>query len=211
MVKRMAVITGTFNPVTKAHLEMGKIAQNILGNDTIVIYVPAPSSFLQSWKQMETTEILSDSFRIALLKCVVKEHNFLCDTCETDKIVNGKTYYTLGYLTDKYHIKKENVYLVCGSDKVKELYLWHRAKALLSEYRFLIIRRKFDNVGALICEDRFLTPYQNRFIVIPGTAELQTCNATKIRKAIQAGDTATVQNLMPESAYRLLEGRERHE
>lgn len=207
MTKALVIITGTFNPITKAHLEMGHIARSVLGDDTQVIYVPAPAAFLQSWKQMKDTEIIQSSLRVKMIESAVTSCGFLCDTCEIDGAVSGKTYDTLTYLANKYQVPKESTYLVCGSDKLSELHTWYRAGDLLTDYHILVIQREFDHVSSLITKDSFLKQYQDRFTITSGNERLQTCSATKVREAIKVKDRKTITALMPEQAFCLLEGR----
>ena len=51
-MKKFAIIGGSFNPVTKAHVEIGQIAARELPGWQI-LYIPAPDRFLTSWKSME--------------------------------------------------------------------------------------------------------------------------------------------------------------
>ena len=50
-MKKFAIIGGSFNPVTKAHVEIGQIASKELPGWQI-LYIPAPDHFLTSWKSM---------------------------------------------------------------------------------------------------------------------------------------------------------------
>lgn len=59
-MEQLAVITGTFNPLTKAHISMGLLAQKKLGEDSCIVYVPSRHDFLTGWKEMPDKDILSD-------------------------------------------------------------------------------------------------------------------------------------------------------
>lgn len=203
MRKQLAVITGTFNPVTKAHIAMGKMAKDYLGTDTIVVFVPAPSNFLKTWKKMKNTEIIPDDLRYAILKSVCESQNFVCDSCELDGIVSGKTYDTLTYLQEKY--SADRVYYVCGSDKLPELVKWYQAEKLVQKYSFLIIPRNFNDVEEMIQSDDFLLQHRKSFLILSADDLFQKYSASKVREALQSGDTDTVKEMMPKQAYDLLE------
>ena len=66
-MKKFAIIGGSFNPVTKAHVEIGQIAARELPGWQI-LYIPAPDRFLTSWKAMEKNDILSGEQRLNLLR-----------------------------------------------------------------------------------------------------------------------------------------------
>ena len=55
-MNNIAVIFGTFNPLTMAHIQIGLLAQKKV-NAQKVIYVIAQDSFLQNWKQMIMTQL----------------------------------------------------------------------------------------------------------------------------------------------------------
>ena len=80
-MKKFAIIGGSFNPVTKAHVEIGQIAARELPGWQI-LYIPAPDRFLTSWKAMEKNDILSGEQRLNLLRKAVEPHGFLCEDCE---------------------------------------------------------------------------------------------------------------------------------
>ena len=44
-MEQLAVITGTFNPLTKAHISMGLLAEKKLGGDSRIVYVPSQFFF----------------------------------------------------------------------------------------------------------------------------------------------------------------------
>ena len=118
-MKKFAIIGGSFNPVTKAHVEIGQIAARELPGWQI-LYIPAPDRFLTSWKSMEKKEILSGEKRLLLLEKAVKLYGFLCEDCEVFGKTSARTYDTKQYLRDRYGQETEFVY-VCGSDKLSEI------------------------------------------------------------------------------------------
>ena len=100
-MKKFAIIGGSFNPVTKAHVEIGQIASKELPGWQI-LYIPAPDRFLTSWKSMEKKEILSGEKRLLLLEKAVKLYGFLCEDCEVFGKTSARTYDTMQYLRDRY-------------------------------------------------------------------------------------------------------------
>ena len=100
-MKKFAIIGGSFNPVTKAHVEIGQIAARELPGWQI-LYIPAPDRFLTSWKAMEKNDILSGEQRLNLLRKAVEPHGFLCEDCEVHLKTSAKTYDTMQYLRVQY-------------------------------------------------------------------------------------------------------------
>lgn len=183
-MRYMAVITGTFNPVTKAHIAMGKLAKEKLGNDTLVVYVPSRGDFLSGWKGMEQTQILSEDRRLSLLRTVLPHYGFTCDACEIHGEVSGFTFDTMTYLSDKHGIPKDKCYYVCGSDKLPELYSWQHAIAFISTCRFLVFSRNHENVEKVIASSPVVSSYPDHFIPLPGIPQMETLSASQIRESV---------------------------
>ena len=205
MKRKLAVIAGTFNPLTNAHLALGKTAKEQLGEECQVLYIPAKSGFLKSWKHMADDEIIADEIRCRMLEETVSDEGFLCDRCEVEGIVSGKTYDTLRYLSGKHGVEAKDVYFVCGTDKLPELSQWYCSEAMLYEFRFLIVQRNHDNGDQMIEDDLFLRQYRESFVLISGEDEFQDISATEVRRAMQAGRLDRIRGHVPPNIYRTLE------
>lgn len=205
MSRKLAVITGTFNPTTNAHLALADIAKKTVGGECVVVFVPAKHSFLNSWKHMNDTEIISDERRLRMLEEAAKNRGFLCSDCEINGTVSGKTIDTLKYLSYFYGVKRENTYYVCGSDKLPELERWYQADELLSNYRFLVIQRNYDQIGDILKSSQFLMRHRNSFVIIHGYEENQDVSATAIRNVMKEGKIEAVKQSVPANVYRELE------
>lgn len=212
MNHKLAVITGTFNPTTNAHLALGDIAKNSLGDECIVVFVPARYSFLTSWKHMDDTEIIPDGKRFSMLSTAAMSRGYDASDCEINGVVSGKTIDTLRYLSSVYGIRKENVYYVCGSDKLPELETWHRAEELLNDYQFLVIQRNHDDIQAIIQSSDFLCRHQNSLHFVTGDEKNQKISASAVRKALQSGETpCVIKSLVPDNVFVELERMCLHE
>ena len=51
---RIAIIGGTFNPVTKAHIAIAKNAKEFVKAD-LVIFVPTKIDYIKKWKKYQNT------------------------------------------------------------------------------------------------------------------------------------------------------------
>lgn len=153
-MKKFAIIGGSFNPVTKAHVEIGQIAARELPGWQI-LYIPAPDRFLTSWKAMKKNDILSGEQRLNLLRKAVEPYGFLCEDCEVHLKTSAKTYDTMQYLRAQYGQDTQLVY-VCGTDKLSELSIWYKAEGIFELSRFLVIPRDGDEPEKMIKEIPFL-------------------------------------------------------
>ena len=185
-MKKFAIIGGSFNPVTKAHVEIGQIAARELPGWQI-LYIPAPDRFLTSWKAMKKNDILSGEQRLNLLRKAVEPHGFLCEDCEVHLKTSAKTYDTMQYLRTQYGQDTQLVY-VCGTDKLSELSIWYKAEGIFELSRFLVIPRDGDEPEKMIKEIPFLKERRDRILISHEPRIYPDFSATKVRESIKAGD-----------------------
>lgn len=185
-MKKFAIIGGSFNPVTKAHVEIGQIAAKELPGWQI-LYIPAPDRFLTSWKAMEQHDILSGEQRLRLLKKATESHGFLCEDCEVYGKTSAKTYDTMQYLRNSYGGDTQLIY-VCGTDKLSELSIWYRAEGIFELAKILVIPRDGDEPEKMIEEIPFLRGHRDRILISHEPRIYPNFSATKVRESIKAGD-----------------------
>lgn len=203
MEKTLAVIPGTFNPVTKAHIHMGEIIRQLMP-EAMVVYVPTKTGFLQSWKHMDMREIMPDEARAHLLQDALSGTGFTVDLCEINDETTGKTFDTLTYLAKKYGVDKKNLWWVCGTDKLTELNRWYRADDIMSTFRLIVIQRNDDDSEREIRENPFLSKYRDRITLVPDEEKYLTISSTKVRNAMDEGHLENVRNLLPDAVYERL-------
>lgn len=205
MKRTLAVIAGTFNPLTNAHLALGRAARKKLGAECLVLFIPTRTGFMKTWKHMTDEDIMPDDVRCRMLNETLVNEGFLYDRCEVEVVVSGKTYDTLRYLAEKYQAEYSDVYFVCGSDKLPELNLWYCSDELLTVFRFLVVQRNYDNVETLISDNPFLKQYRASFTLLEGEDKFQDISATEVRKALRSGNIDTIKSFVPDMVYRNLE------
>lgn len=194
---RIAIIGGTFNPVTKAHIAIAKNAKEFVKAD-LVIFVPTKIDYIKKWKKYQNSDIYTDDLRLNMLRACENEWMKI-DTCEMEGIVSGRTYDTVQYIKEKYHTK--DVYFIIGSDKLKELPRWYKCEKFLKEEKFIVIPRDQDHVEDLIGNNHKLSQYKNAFIIAEADAEYKNYSSTKVRKYIRDGYYEKAKEMIPEYAW----------
>lgn len=194
MAQEAVLIFGTFNPVTVAHVNMGKAARRAMPGADIV-YIPSNGNFLHSWKNLDERNRISDEDRIRLLKGAVEPWGFQVDTLEVDGTVDGKTYHTV----KNYKDRGKEVVICMGMDKITEFQKWYRGEELLGENRFLICTR--DNLHIRDAATELVNRYLDHFQELPMDEQMQSVSATQIREAFFDGDLERVREQMPENVY----------
>lgn len=175
----IAIYGGSFNPPTVAH---ENIARDILELPEIekIIYLPVGDSYKKK-------SLISSEYRYAML-------GFILDNLKNDglkveinrlEIDAEKRLYTLESLRVLKEEYKNELAFVMGTDNVKEFSSWHKPEELLKEFYFVVIERENDDVIKLIREDKLLSKYENRFIILSETS-YKTVSSTYIRNNLYA-------------------------
>lgn len=195
-MKKCVLIFGTFNPITNAHISLGLLAK-ALYKDSDIYFVIAKTSFLQDWKHYDNKDILSEDARLKLCKEAVAEYDYMhiLDVELTD-VVDGKTYNTVKYIKDSLHY--EEVYIICGTDKLTELHQWYRVDDLVTEVKFLVVQRDYFNIQHL---PPFVQQYRDKFEIFTPPTTLQEVSSTKIRNAFNEHNLEYIKEYVPKNVY----------
>ncbi|MGL5068583.1 MAG: nicotinate (nicotinamide) nucleotide adenylyltransferase [Sarcina sp.] len=170
----IAIYGGSFNPPTVAH---ENIARDILKLDEIekIIYLPVGDSYKKK-------SLISSEYRYAMLGFILE--NLKNDGLKVDinrlEMDAQKRLYTLESLRVLKKEYKSDLAFVMGTDNVKEFSSWYNPEELLKEFYFVVIERENDDVIKLIREDKLLSKYENRFIILSETS-YKTVSSTYIR------------------------------
>lgn len=161
------VYGGSFNPPTKAHLEIVTKLLNTF-EDSQVIVLPVGNNY-----HKKTLQSFNDRFN--MLKLQFNDNKrVIISSLENNEHYLG-TYEALNTLSNDY----DDLYLVIGSDNLYEFDKWINYKRLLTDYSLLIFKRDNDDVESLM--KRF-KEYNPKFKVIEFNNSI---NSTMIRSDIK--------------------------
>ena len=200
MEKIIVIVGGSFNPPTKAHLEMAKICKDRVKAD-LVIFVPTKADYMKEWKKYQNTQIIDENKRVAALKSL-EEDWLRVDTCEIDGLVSGSSYETIQYIKDKYETK--SVYFGIGSDKLQEIPRWKNSEKLLSEERFLLLARDHENIDSAIESNEELYMHRNAFIKCNNSESSYGISSTLAREYLRNGSLHKLRGIVPYSVFVIL-------
>ena len=185
MKNNIVVFGGTFNPLSKAHGQILKEVGKKVDASKLIL-VPTDCSFLKSWKNFSSNQILSTSLRLQILDEFKKHNkNVEISKVEIDKI-SSKTYTTLKYLKQKN--PSSNIYFIMGSEKLNELGKWYKIDDLLLEFKIVIVKRNNDDISLLNKDNEYYNKYKDSFIFYNSKDEYQNISSTKIRELINSKD-----------------------
>ena len=137
---KIAIFGGTFNPVTKGHISLGKFAINQLQLDKLFL-VPTNKTPLKK------VEYLAENFhRIKMLE-KVSLSKMIISPFETNQ--NGVSYSikTVEYFKQKF--PQSELFVLVGSDNVSNLNKWKQIQRITSLAQIVVFRRsdKFKHIN----------------------------------------------------------------
>lgn len=191
------LIMGTFNPITKAHVELGIGAKKIFP-EADIIYVPSNLSFMKGWKNVDDS-FLSDDERIMLIRESIEEHlDFSVTDVEITGVSDGRTYNTVQLLREEYN----RIVIVMGIDKLDELDRWYNADKLFSENSVLVFERNGENLESMMTD--FIRTHRESFTAATMPDCYEYISSTAVREAYDTGNLSQIKKDVPEKVYTFL-------
>ena len=154
-----AVYIGSFNPVTKAHLQ---IAEEILKYAENCIFVPVSDLYAKDSLKVKGEE------RLEMLRLATQnQKRFIVDDLEIAMAKKyhhqNKTLETMRVLAQQYH---KDLAFVIGADNLLEIKNWYHYRELLKEFRLIVISRDGLDLYEYLSEDQELKELTKDTIVL---------------------------------------------
>ena len=153
---KIALYLGSFNPFHKGHLEVVKTALDDFKMDKVII-VP---SMQNSWKKEKVLDI-NKRILIILNSLIQRENIFIPYTFDNDFEIGSNilisniekelippyySYATLHALKTKYC--NDKVFVLVGSDTMKDIPNWMHGGKIIEDYDFLIVDRPRNSISS---------------------------------------------------------------
>ena len=168
---RIGILGGSFNPPHKMHFNMGLdlLEKNYVDK---IIYVPTGSKYKYK------NNLVQDEHRFKMLELMIKnDDRFEVSDFELKDYV-VYTCDTLKYFQENY--PNDEIYFVCGADNLSYVDEWKNGIYLLSNYKFLVIKRYTDDIEEIL--KRF-SKYKDNIIVTD--VNPNSLSSTEIRNKIK--------------------------
>lgn len=158
MKEVICIFGGAFNPPLKSHKYIAKEVLNKYSNVKKVIFVPVNSKYNKEG-------LTSNEHRCNMLELICEnEKDLSVSRIETESDRPVFTIETLEYMKRIY--PKNNIWLLIGSDNLKDLSTWKEAEKLVGEFKVVVLRRGKDIVSKIVETDKFLNKYKENIIKI---------------------------------------------
>ena len=197
-MNRIVVMGGSFNPPTRAHLQLMEAALDAVGACQ-GIFVPTSHDYVakKMKRQKCPQDILSESIRVAMLQSF----------CKTDRRISVSRIQMLktggGYDYEMLEeIQADNpdaeIYFVTGSDKLYILPRWHRIDELLDKFIILVARRGDDDLGIIKTIHPYLVEHWDRFTLFDVPKEINAISSSAFWEKLHNNDESASELVTPE-------------
>ncbi len=194
---RIAVLFGSFNPLTNAHVDALKTAVTKLRADK-GLFVATNGKYLRK-KTVKTADpfFLSEYERKGIIEKV----------CEKEEGLEFWGFELGGAIPSRvktlFKIKSDypdaEIFEVMGSDKVPSISRFGTSTDYVKSFRFAVFERGEVDPVSVIISDRLLCRYRHHFVLLPA---LEDISSTEVRRRFYAGEDYS--DIVPEAAKEVL-------
>ena len=197
---KIAVLFGSFNPFTNAHLAAMNTAIDALQADQ-GLFVATNGQYLRkkTVKRGDPFYLTEDERREIIEKACAGEEKLSFWGFEMGGI-NPARYKTLCKIQKQYPDAK--IYEIQGADKVHTISMSKLGEEYISHIRFAVFDRDGIDLEALMASDPLLNCHRNAFTLLPALPET-AISSTAVRKRFYAGEDCS--DLIPAAAVEVLQ------
>ena len=197
---KVAVLFGSFHPITNAHVSLLRSAVQQLNADK-GLFVATNGQYLKK-KAIKHGDAfyLSEAERQEIIENVCMSEPDLEFWGFELGGINAKRYKTLVKIQKQY--PDAELYEVQGADKVRSISKLGGAEEYVRNIRFAVFGRDGIDLDALIDADPLLSLHKDRFTLLSALAEGAEISSTEVRRRFFAGENYS--GLVPEAAVAVM-------
>ncbi|UFT99674.1 nicotinate (nicotinamide) nucleotide adenylyltransferase [Radiobacillus kanasensis] len=186
----------SFDPITNGHLTSAQEILDRLGFDKIFLM---PSSSKRTDKKINAT----DRQRLDMIELAIKGNDrFDLETYELGVSAwQVYTYETMRVLKEKEEFKEHDLYFLMGADLLQDIAIgdnWKHREELLSENKFVVIRRSGLDMHEIVASSKLLRKYEHHFTFIYRGVD-NNISSSYIREEFEIGHNPRY--YMPQAIY----------
>ncbi len=196
---KIAVLFGSFNPLTNAHLSAMQTAMDALQADK-GLFVATNGQYLRkkTIKRNDPFYLTEDERREIIEKSCADQPNLSFWGYELGGMLPAR-YKTLCKIQKQY--PDAQIFEIQGADKVRTISLSQSGADYVSHIRFAVFHRDGIDPEALISADPLLSQHRDAFTLLPALPEAEI-SSTAVRKRFYAGEDCS--DLIPPAAADVL-------
>ena len=185
MKDRIVIFGGTFNPPTRAHLDIATEALYYLDAEK-VLFVPVSDLY-----KKDDVEI--SYHRVNMLNLAIGNFRRLeIDFTEVDSVKLTYTYETIEKIKSQYQNKE--LFLLIGADNLEDFKNWKNQRSIMENCSLLVVNRNNSSIDEIIESNEILTEFKDKIIEAP--IEEIEISSTEVRNRIASGELEGLENLV---------------
>ena len=185
MKDRIVIFGGTFNPPTRAHLDIATEALYYLDAEK-VLFVPVSDLY-----KKDDVEI--SYHRVNMLNLAIGNFRRLeIDFTEVDSVKLTYTYETVEKIKSQYQDKE--LFLLIGADNLEDFKNWKNQRSIMENCSLLVVNRNNSSIDEIIESNEILTEFKDKIIEAP--IEEIEISSTEVRNRIVSGELEGLENLV---------------
>ena len=185
MKDRIVIFGGTFNPPTRAHLDIATEALYYLDAEK-VLFVPVSDLY-----KKDNVEI--SYHRVNMLNLAIGNFRRLeIDFTEVDAVKLTYTYETVEKIKSQYQDKE--LFLLIGADNLEDFKNWKNQRSIMENCSLLVVNRNNSSIDEIIESNEILTEFKDKIIEAP--IEEIEISSTEVRNRIASGELEGLENLV---------------
>ena len=185
MKDRIVIFGGTFNPPTRAHLDIATEALYYLDAEK-VLFVPVSDLY-----KKDDVEI--SYHRVNMLNLAIGNFRRLeIDFTEVDAVKLTYTYETVEKIKSQYQDKE--LFLLIGADNLEDFKNWKNQRSIMENCSLLVVNRNNSSIDEIIESNEILTEFKDKVIEAP--IEEIEISSTEVRNRIASGKLEGLENLV---------------
>ena len=185
MKDRIVIFGGTFNPPTRAHLDIATEALYYLDAEK-VLFVPVSDLY-----KKDDVEI--SYHRVNMLNLAIGNFRRLeIDFTEVDAVKLTYTYETVEKIKSQYQDKE--LFLLIGADNLEDFKNWKNQRSIMENCSSSAVNRNNSSIDEIIESNEILTEFKDKIIEAP--IEEIGISSTEVRNRIASGELEGLENLV---------------
>ena len=197
-MRKIGILGGTFNPIHKGHLAIGKAALKRLKLDE-VIFMPACIPPHKQNVKMTDGNLLAQMVEAA----IANEPSFSCSRLELDKEGVSYTSETLRILAKEYG-KGVQLYLLVGSDSLCYMDQWYEPEVIFQLAHIGVYCRSTEDFRAI---KEYASMLRNKYkakIITFRKDDQVDISSTEIRNALAGSQDREVLKYLPDEVLAII-------
>lgn len=171
---RLAILSGTFNPIHKAHIDVAKYVQKEFNYDELLLIPAYNPPFKES--------CASAFARLEMVKLAAKKSNLKVCDIEFEDEKKSYSYITVKKLYERFPISGK-IGFIMGTDAYVNLDKWYEAHKLKELVEFIVFEREipFSHTSVKLMRDK-------GFKLIEAKMPFEDISSSLIRKKLEHGE-----------------------